>query len=862
MNKETILQPTIVSSVSKGDLSSRFNGKIGSSSMDSKREESPTPRAVLIKSSFVDVKASELTIDPELNSKLFQVLDPSQDFSDEFDTSDASQDSSESGQPYQALPEDKLYGRETEQASLSDAFQRITQSKAPNKLDFVLISGPSGTGKSKLALSLQERVKAEGGYFCSGKFDQLNQAHPLSPIVAAFNDYVQQIIGEGEESIKRVRKALLREVESDLWIVAKLLPAIADLVGEENIMNDQCCTAMEAAKHGACAVNAINKMMRAISSPEKPLVLMLDDLQWATQTPLRKLRAMITDPLNDGVLFLATCRDDVACDSDLSSFLRELEDNEVQITNIALSNLSYPIIAELVEDKLSLPAAESTAMSEFIFKRSDGNIFFVFEILQFLRDIKVLTCDKETMLWSSSAMPTCQFCHHSGFMDRKLGMLPREAQKVLMVASCLGANVTQELMETALQENIEDPLALVVKKRLLVVDDNQETYSFSHDRIQSAAYSLIGDKILPAFHLEIGRRLWNNLGDKELDDNLFVVLSQLEKGAHIIRDQTMLHEIAGLCIRAAEKSVALSSFHIASERLSFAMTLLGENCWEEAYDLSLVLYNHAAEVQVSIGNHDRVEALLKEVLDNAKSFSDQLRAYSTQVYVLGVQGKMSLAIKTGLYVLDQLGEGELGKLSKIGLYWNMSYINRKLRKKTNRRIRRLPHMTDPKKIAAMQILNMLFLNTFLARPDMFPFVVVKMMKLTLADGLSAISAVAFAGYGMIVTYSGRITQGLKYGQVSLDILDDFEARSFLPRCYAFVYGLIRPEAMPLCDALEPLKLGHSVGLRTGDLEFATVNAQFHILFLIDIGQVPLSGISCRLSELRDANEMHGHRVRF
>jgi predicted ATPase len=368
------LRPSIVSLASEGDILSRFDGKMHSSPMDIKREESPTPRDVLIKSSFVDSKASDLkTTDPALKSKLFQVLDPSQDSSNDFDASDASEDSSESGQP--SLPEDKLYGREKEQASLSDTFQRITQLKTPKKLEFVLISGPSGTGKSKLAQSLQERVQAEGGYFCSGKFDQLNQAHPMSPLVAAFNDYVQQIIAEGEESIKRVRAALLREVGSDLWIVAQVMPAIADLVGKENVVDDQCCTgAMVAAKRGACAIHAIKKMMRAISSPERPLVLMLDDLQWATQTPLRKLRAMVTDPLNDGVLFVATCRDDVASNSELSSFLRELEDDEVQITNIALSNLSYPVIAELVEDKLGLPAAKSTAMSEFLFKRSDGNI--------------------------------------------------------------------------------------------------------------------------------------------------------------------------------------------------------------------------------------------------------------------------------------------------------------------------------------------------------------------------------------------------------------------------------------------------------------------------------------------------------
>jgi predicted ATPase len=168
-------------------------------------------------------------------------------------------------------------------------------------------------------------------------------------------------------------------------------------------------------------------------------------------------------------------------------------------------------------------------------------------------------------------------------------------------------------------------------------------------------------------------------------------------------------------------------------------------------------------------------------------------------------------------------------------------------------------MTDPNKLNAMQILNLMFLNTYLSRRDLFPFVVLKMMKLTLTDGLSAMSSVAFAGYGTLLCFAGRVEQGLRYGKIALDLVDDFDAASYQSRVGAFVWGCIFSHASPREASLDKLREGHRLGLQTGDPEFAMMNAHLHILFMVEAGKFPMKEIISRAAELQEITKLHGHK---
>jgi predicted ATPase len=167
-------------------------------------------------------------------------------------------------------------------------------------------------------------------------------------------------------------------------------------------------------------------------------------------------------------------------------------------------------------------------------------------------------------------------------------------------------------------------------------------------------------------------------------------------------------------------------------------------------------------------------------------------------------------------------------------------------------------MQDIHKLASMQILNMLFLNTYLGRKELFPFVVLKMMKLTLTHGLSAISSVAFAGYGALLCHSGKIEEGLRFGKLALEMVEEWNAQSFQSRVGAFVWGSIFVHARPFTESLEKLKEGYRLGLQTGDLEFALQNGALHSVFLIDSGTCPMSVMIQQLKEFNDLAALHGH----
>jgi predicted ATPase len=762
------------------------------------------------------------------------------------------------------LSTSRLYGREQEEELLKTSFDRIVHQRAPCRPNLLLISGATGTGKTRLAESLESHVRDSGGFFCSGKFDQ-HQDDQFAPLCAAFNAYVTQLLQEAdEETIRAARRRIRAAVEKDLCSLAKMIPPLQLLMEADlktSNRSDEACERCDQ-KQGR-SMFALNKLMRAICSPGRPIVMVLDDIQWATQCPLHKWRSMITDDMNEGIMFLGICRDDVTSTSEVSSFLRHLEQDKVDITNISIQNLQKPHIEDMINDVFLMPEDQSQSLATFVFDHSRGNAYFAVESLRMLQhDSCLLKYDSKSKTWAvNHNINICDqmmdYCP-KGFVERKLRSIPRNTQKVFMAASCLGSNITERLLEVALQEPVGDRFQELVKKGKFVYDEGRKTYAFRHNSFQSVCYDLITAELQPAFHLEIGLRLWRHLDEEELDSNLFLVLNQLKQGATLMRDQKMRYDVAVMCINAGEKAAAQYAFPTASSYLRFAFVLLGSNHWEEAYDLSLVLHNYAAEVEFAQEDSERVDFLIEEVMSNAKNCEDKLRAYTTKIYVLGARGKTDEAIDIGICCLRMLGVHITPQCHQLNLAWASARIARKVRGKSDQMIKRLPHMQDSKKLAAMQILNLLFLNTYLGRRELFPFVVLKMMKLTFVDGISAISSVAFAGYGTLLCFSGQVQEGLRYGKLALELVDEWNAQSFQSRVGAFVWGSIFVHARPFIESLDQLREGHRLGLQTGDTEFAMLNADLHMMYMLDSGKFSMSAMIEQFNEFKSMTALHGH----
>ncbi|KAL3918679.1 MAG: hypothetical protein SGILL_004124 [Bacillariaceae sp.] len=765
----------------------------------------------------------------------------------------------------------KLYGRQQEEEMLASAYERIVQQNTPRmQPEYVLISGGVGSGKTVLSDTLRRKVKSGGGYFCVGTFDQMGQRGPVQPLVDSFAEYVQQVFDYGDEEVKIAQRRIRSIVGvNELPFLMRIVPALKSLLnGDDDALDNAPLNAHDCGCNGekndvtkgTHSNLAMGRLMRAISRPERPVVMMLDDLQWASGCAFEKLQNIVIDDMNDSFMFLGVTRNDVSATSYISGFLRNIEDRSVRITNIELSNFNLQDVQEMVNDSFAMPPEQSSALAEFMHLSSSGNPFFVSSSISMLQhQPRFLNFDKEAGKWSINTevaepyMSTCPI----DLVAKKLEVYPRGQKKVLMVVACLGSHSTQTMIEAALQEDASESLEHLVSKSKLVFDEKEKTYTIRFNAVKTAAYNLIGEELQPAFHLEIGLRLMQFLDPQELDEKLFCVAMQLKNGLELLQDQEKKYEVAALFVRVAEKTAETFSFNATLWALRLAHSLLGPNHWEDAYELSVVIYNYLAEIEFALDDSEHVDVLLDEINENARSCSDGLQSFTTRVHVLGVRGKPDAAIDKGICILRHLGVNLNTDLRRLNLMWSMGKIGRKVRGKSNEMLRRLPEMSDPKQLTAMQVLNLLFLNTFLHRRELFPFVVLKMMKMSLRFGLSSMSSVAFAGYGTLLAFCGHGNEAQRFGKVALDLVDRFDASSFRSRVYGLVYGLINPAVHPWRDSLDFLKQGHELGMLTGDAEFAMLNAHLHVGFMMDDGGFTVEEMISALKDCVDMTNTQG-----
>ncbi|HEY9667746.1 MAG TPA: AAA family ATPase, partial [Coleofasciculaceae cyanobacterium] len=183
----------------------------------------------------------------------------------------------------------KLYGREAEVETLLTAFERIATTEAKGA-ELMLVAGYSGIGKSALVQEIYKPITEKRGYFIAGKFDQLQRNIPYSAVVSAFAGLVRQLLSEPEEQLQQWHNKLLTVLGTNGQIIINVIPEVELIIGKQAPLPDVGATE---------AQNRFNlvfqKFIRVYCSPEHPLVIFLDDLQWTDSATLKLIELMMTD---------------------------------------------------------------------------------------------------------------------------------------------------------------------------------------------------------------------------------------------------------------------------------------------------------------------------------------------------------------------------------------------------------------------------------------------------------------------------------------------------------------------------------------------------------------------------------------
>ncbi|MEG4208248.1 AAA family ATPase, partial [Microcoleus sp. Pol7_A1] len=747
---------------------------------------------------------------------------------------------------------DKLYGRETEVKTLLQAFERVSQEAT----EMMLVAGFSGIGKTAVVNEVHKPIVRQRGYFIKGKYDQFQRNIPFSAFVQAFRDLIGQLLTESDLQLEQWKSQILSAVGENGQVIIEVIPELEIIIGQQPPATELS---------GTAAQNRFNllfqKFTQVFTSAEHPLVMFLDDLQWADSASLKLMELLIAE--TGHLLLIGAYRDnEVNPAHPLILTLSEIQKNQATINTITLAPLSQVKVNQLVADTLKCPETLALPLSQLISQKTQGNPFFATQFLKALHQDRLIQFTPPTPPYQGGATGgwQCDIAQVTtqavtddvvAFMAVQLRKLPQLTQNVLQLAACIGNQFDlatlaivseQSEIETAadlwkaLQEGLILPLSDVYKfyqreenERLVVSNQNTSQqiakYRFLHDRVQQAAYSLIPSHQKTATHLKIGQLLEQNFSELEREEKLFDLVGHLNQGIELITQPQEREALAQLNLKAGTKARNSTAYSAARVYLQTGIEILTANCWQDQYELTLNLHVAATEAAYLNADFDGMEKIAALVLQKAETILDKIKIYQIQIVAQTAQGKMLEAIAVGRDALLQLGvelpiAPDEAKIAKALQTVASLQGDRGIEELVD-----LPVMSDRHTQAAMQLLGLLFSSILPAMPGLLPILSATMVSLSLQFGNAPGSTVGYAIHSMVLcAFVGEVKSGYSFGRLAMNLLDQFNVGEFKSKVLLLFSVWVQHHQESLMVTTLTMKDGYATGIETGDFLNAGYNS--------------------------------------
>ncbi|MEH1951512.1 MAG: AAA family ATPase [Nostoc sp.] len=758
-----------------------------------------------------------------------------------------------------AIPE-KLYGRQGEIEILLTTFDRVTKGTT----EMILVSGYSGIGKTAVVNEVHKPIARQRSYFIKGKFDQFQRDIPLSGLVQALRDLISQILSETDAQIQQWKTKILSALSTQSQVIINVIPELEIIIGKQP---------PSAELTGSAAQNRFNllfqRFIQVFSTKDHPLVIFLDDLQWADTASLKFIQLLMDGTSshfannaeniyeNKGSLLLISAYRDneVSNLHPLSLTLQKIAKTGTAINTINLSPLSQIDLNYLIADTLRCPEAIAVPLTQMVFLKTKGNPFFTSQFLKLLYDDGLIELNFDVGHWQYDITKIKSLSLTDDiveFMGIQIEKLSQNVQNVLKISACIGNDFDLKTLSLVNEKSLVDTASdlwqallegLIVPQKdaynfasendiQLLSFSNKESenlsltnaqllkYKFIHDRVQQAAYSLIPKDQIKQIHLKIGLLLLKNTPVAEREENIFEIVNHLNIAAEFITHQAKRNELAEMSLIAGRKALVSTAYSSALKYLTTGIELLADDSWEIKYELTLALYEIAAEAAYLAGDFEQMAQLAEVVLVRAKTLLEKVKVYEVKIQAYGAQGQALEAVNLALAFLNLLGVDFPFNPQQSDLQIALAETASHLSSRSIEDLINLPQMTDSRSLVVIRILSNITAFAYTAVPTLFPLIVLNQINLSIKYGNASLSAFAYVAYGVILcSVVGDIESGYRFGKLAESMLTKFQAQEVMLKVIQTFNQMIKPWKEHVRNTLKPLIEVYSNNLETGDLEF-------------------------------------------
>ena len=786
----------------------------------------------------------------------------------------------------------RLYGREREVQTLLAAFDRVVSPPEnptaspgrpaalpqhsvspavasnvcartpPSTTEFMLVSGYSGMGKSALVASMYRPVSQREGYFIAGTYDRQSQDRPFSAIIAAFGDLVRQLLTETEAQLARWREKLAAALEEEGQIVIDVIPELELIIGEQPPRPP-----LEPEAERERFANVFQSFVRVFCCSCAPIVLFLDDLQWADDTSLEPIERLLSDREIQHLLIVGVYHtNEVGATHPLMALLDRVGDLPCAVTELELEPLELEPLVQLIADTLHSDERAVKPLAGLVRYKTNGNPFFIREFLKTLYAEKLLVFDEESIgwQWDMTQIEGMGITENVvGLTIAKLNTLPDTTQILLGLAACMGkyfdlhiiAAISQKSVSSAFQnlmpalvEGLVQPISEVSSSLANSRDSSVliAQYKFLHDRVQRAASARLDEMTKKRIRFQIGKTLLERVREDRRSQMLYEIVDHWNASFEAIGDGKDKIELVALNLEAARKAKDEMRYDLALEYLISGIQSAPEEIWISERSLAFAIHKERAKIEYLNGNLKQSQILVRYLFDRAKSPIEKAEFENILIAQHTLESKYDRSIELSLKTLSSLGVDLLVSNLDSFLEEEFSKIESQLAIGEIDKLQELPVLLRIDIATVMKLLRSLATPAFFQNRSLFAVATLKAIELSLEYGRSPESIAAYASYGILQnTIFNNPVRGFQIATSAVELSDRTNAPAQKCEASMKLATYLMPWVKPLRQSLRVFEVGYRVGIEAGALQFAGYAIAYKLLTLFYAG-TNLGGI---LSEI-------------
>ncbi|MBA0084499.1 MAG: protein kinase, partial [Acidobacteria bacterium Pan2503] len=339
-----------------------------------------------------------------------------------------------------------------------------------------------------------------------------------------------------------------------------------------------------------------------------------------------------------------------------------------------------------------------------------------------------------------------------------------------------------------------------------------------------------------AAHLQIGRTLASQTEPAAIEENLFEIVNQLDRGAALIDSTQERDGAAELNLLAARRAKASTAYSSSMAYLSAGRALLGADSWERQYALTLAFELELAECEFLTGLLAEAEARLSTLDARVRNLVDRAAVTQLRVTICAALDLHQRGIELSLEYLRRIGIDWSPHPSRVEVEQEYDRIWQRLGSRPIEALIDLPIMTDPEQRATLDALTPALPAAVFTDENLNCLLLCRMVNLSLEHGNCAASCFAYAMFARVLgPYFGDAAAGFRFGKLAFDLIERPGLGRYKARVTSVFAFLVNPWAKHISTSQALGRRAFDIAQETGDLTFAAYCAACSITILLGSG---------------------------